>query len=464
MNKLYISFCIVSLFLTSCKKEIIQDPQTSKVATKFYSTEIEVEEGVNAAYGALQSVYKLNLPALGEISSDNTFDEVPANDGGKYGQLDEFTTISQNEIVSDTWKGSYVGIQRANIILNRINAIKFTDEAVKNARIGEMKFIRALLYFNLVRLYGDVPLVISETENPNDFFGRGRSAKDDVYAQIELDLTEAISLLPTTVSEQGRVTQGAAQALLGKVYLTAHNYSEARMMLEAVYNSGQFTLQSDLASIFAEENENNSEIIFAVQFASGLNGNSMGSNLFQQFSPSGTHSGSKGHNLPTKELYAKYTADDLRGVAYVGATDEGVPFTKKYVESSTQIDDGGSDFVVLRFADVVLMLAEIEAEQGNVSGAANYLNEIRTRAGLSPTVAASQDQMTDAIALERRLELLGEGHRWFDLIRTGKAVEVMNAWFAVERKSISIDDHHLLLPIPQSQINTDPAISQNAGY
>jgi hypothetical protein len=446
-----------SLLTSSCEDQLFQEPQTSKVLSNFLRNEIETEEYVSAVYANLQTdgLYGLYLPAFGEIQSDNTYDEVPANDDGMYGQLDQFATIPNNNIVTTTWMQSYRTIQRANVVLNRISAITYATDATKQARIGEMKFIRALLYFNLVRLYGDVPLVTQETLDPNAYFGQGRTPSAQVYDQIKKDLTEAISVLPATTSQPGRVVKTAAQALLAKVHLTLKSYADAQTLLQTVVSSGQHTLMTNPADVFSISNENNKEILFAVQFASGVNGNTEGSTLFQQFSPSGTVSGAKGHNLPTKSLYALYSSADKRKGTYLTATSTGTPWSKKQTQPTTVITDGGSDFVVLRYADVLLMLAEVQNELGNSSGAATTLNLIRTRAGLAATTATTQSDLRAAIDLERRFELVGEGHRWFDLLRSGNAVSVMNDWFKA---------NNIQMPIPQSQINTDPSIKQNPGY
>jgi len=153
-------------------------------------------------YATLQFTgnYNTGLPAIGELPGEDAYDETPANDNGYYGQLDDVNVISQNGIIQDNWADSYTGIQRANIVLNRINTITYKDNNVKNARIGEMKFIRALYYFNLVRIYGDVPLVTAEISNPLASFGQTRAPKADIYKQIETDLIDAISLLPNRTS------------------------------------------------------------------------------------------------------------------------------------------------------------------------------------------------------------------------------------------------------------------------
>jgi starch-binding outer membrane protein, SusD/RagB family len=452
--------------LSACTKELFQNPVTDKESGSFLSNETEVEEYVNAVYANLQfnGLYGLYMPAITEIPSDNTYDEVPANDDGIYGQLDQFTLIPSNSIIAATWQDSYKAIQKANVVLNRIDNISYNVAATKEARKGEMKFIRALLYFNLVRLYGDVPLVLTETTDPNVYFGQGRTAAAEVYTQIKADLTDAIAALPVSATQPGKAIKTAAQALLAKVYLTLKDYAAAKTLLTAVVNSGKHRLMTNTADVFSISNENNAEIIFAVQFASGINGNSEGSTMFQQFSPSGTQTGAKGHNLPVKNLYNLYQSADKRKGTYLDVTAAGVPYCKKLSKPTTVITDGGSDVVVLRYADVLLMLAETENELDNIPAAIPYLDSIRLRAGLPGTIAHTQTDLRAAIDLERRLELVGEGQRWFDLLRSGSAVNVMNKWFKDNSILTTIDNHHLLMPVPQGQIDTDPSIKQNEGY
>lgn len=460
-----LSFLIV-MVATACTKQLTQIPDTSKVLSNFFTTESESEEYVNSVYAGLQSqgLYGQYLPCLSEIPSDNTWDQVPANDNGWAGQLDLFSTIPSNGILSQNWKDAYVAIQRANVVLNRIADIPYQSDSIKTARIGAMKFIRALVYFNLVRVYGDVPLVTKETTDPNAYFGQGRTPKDSVYTQVISDLQDAIAGLPLKADKTGAARKSAAQALLGKVYLTLGRYEDAIHILQDVVTAGQHNLMASPDKVFALNNENNAEIIFAVQYASGVNGNTEGSALQQQFSPSGFESGAKGHNLPNVSLYKLYASNDTRRGVYVDTTKQGVPYCKKYFPNTANLIDGGSDFVVLRYADVLLMLAEAYNESGNSGEALNALNQVRKRAGLNDFESADKTALGAEIALERQLELIGEGHRWFDLLRQGNAVQVMNAWFTSQSINIQINSHNLLMPVPQDQINTDPAIKQNDGY
>jgi hypothetical protein len=467
MKKLIITLFSLS-FLVSCSSDLLDvNPEAQKVSSQFYTNSAEIEQGITSVYGSLQYTgqYQLGMPALGELPSDNTYDEVPANDAFTYGELDFFTIQPNNTLIASTWKDNYIGIQQANIILTRIDKIPDMTDALKNTRIGEMKFLRALMYFNLVRTFGDVPLVLKETTNVNDYFGQPRTPVAEVYAAIETDLKDAIDLLPNTTAQKGRVTKGAALGILGKVLLTEKKYAESLTYLSQIEGLG-YQLLTDVSKIFDVANENNAEIIFDVQFASGLNGNSEGSSAFQMFSPSGSVSGAKGHNLPTKEVYNLYSTGDTRRSAYIGLTSSGIPFSKKLVKTSNTIADGGSNFVVLRLADIFLMMAECFAEQNNTVNANLYLNKIKTRAGIATVNLPTKDLLLNEIDRERRLEFVGEGHRWFDLIRTGKAISVMTTHFTNNQgySTAQIKAHHLLMPVPQGQINTDPALKQNPGY
>ncbi|MFY1046105.1 RagB/SusD family nutrient uptake outer membrane protein [Chryseobacterium sp. GP-SGM7] len=467
MKKIIITIFSLSI-IYSCSSDLLElNPEAQKVSSQFYNNSAEIEQGIISVYGALQYTgqYQLGMPALGELPSDNTYDEVPANDAFTYGELDFFTIQPNNTLIASTWKDNYIGIQQANIILNRIGNIPDMTDAVKNTRIGEMKFLRALMYFNLVRTFGDVPLVLKETTNVNEYFGQPRTPVAEVYLAIEKDLKESINLLPATTTQKGRVTKGAALGILGKVLLTQKKFTESLTYLNQVEPLG-YQLLTDVTKIFDIANKNNAEIIFDVQFASGLNGNSEGSTAYQMFSPSGSVSGAKGHNLPTKEVYNLYSAGDSRRSAYIGLTSSGIPFSKKLVKTSNTIADGGSNFVVLRLADIFLMKAECFAEQNDFTNANLYLNKIKTRAAIPTTNFTSKDLLLNEIDRERRLEFVGEGHRWFDLLRTGKAISVMTAHFNNNQgySTAQIKQYNLLMPVPQGQINTDPALKQNPGY
>lgn len=467
-NKIILIIICLAAAFTSCSDSLLDvNPKMQNTSNNFYKSVEQLDLGVNAAYSTLQlkGQYQICNLILGELPSDNTWDEVPANDGGFCGQIDEFNMTSSNSLIEDSWRDNYIGIQQCNVVLNRLDGVPSLSEEKKNVTIGEMKFLRALTYFNLVRIFGDVPLVTEETTDVNAYFGQGRTPAGQVYEQIVSDLTEAVRLLPENPKQRGGATKYAALGILGKVYLTLHDYKMAQNYLEQIIASGKYTLLPNPADIFSVDNKGNKEIIFDVQFESGMNGNTEGSDAFRYFSPSGSVSGAKGHNLPTKEVYNLFADNDLRKDAYFKLTSGNIA-TGKLFQTSDVISDGGSNTIVLRYADVILMLAECYANNGNIDSGNKYLNKITARAGLAENTHNNKEDLIDAIAFERRKELINEGHRWFDLIRTGKAVSVMNNYFGttIGYTGIQISESNLVEPIPQSQIDTDPSIKQNLNY
>lgn len=460
MKKLIILIPVL-FSLVACEKQLLQNPNSIKVADNFYSTEAEMEEAVNAAYAALQytGVFNTGMPAIGELGGEDAYDETPANDGGVYGMLDQYNVIPQSSLIANVWEDAYIGIQRANVVLSRIADIAYEDAATKEARTGEMLFIRALHYFNLVRTFGDVPLIIEEVKNPQEYFGQARTPVNEVYTQIKADLQEAINLLPPrTESNKARVVKTAAQALLGKVELTTGNYAGAKSQLIEVVNAPMHGLEP-LERVFAVDNELNQEIIFAVQFGSGINSNSEGSDAYRMFNPTGRveggMTGTKGHGVLKPDFYNLYSDDDDRKGVYVDALTSGIGYSKKIAIPTTVVGDAESDWVVLRYADVLLMMAEIENELSNFGQAVIYVDQIRERAGLGKYNGASnKGDIFDEIDLQRRKELVWEGHRWFDLLRQGRTESVLGI----------TNPDKLLMPIPASQIATDPSLKQNNGY
>ena len=464
----HLLWAVAGVMLSGCSGDLLDlYPEMDNVLDNYYTSKAQIEKGVNAAYASLQydGQYQLANLVLGELPSDNTLDEVPANDGGNYGQLDLFSMTSANTVVADSWFDNYRGIQQCNVVLNRVDEISDMSDEDKNQIKGEMYFLRSLMYFNLVRIFGDVPLVVQETTNPNDYFGQERTPKEEVYTQILTDLKASYNSLPQNVTVKSKASKGAAAALLGKVYLTLGDIDNSVVWLEKVSPS-EYGLLDEPADVFAIENEGNKEVIFDVEFASGINGTEEGSSAFQMFSPSGTVSGAKGHNLPTPYVYDLYTETDKRKCAYFIVTDEGVLGTAKLKQTSNTVSDGGSNIIVLRYADVLLMKAECYAAKNRLNEANDCLRTVRERAGLTYEDINNASILEEEIALERQKELINEGHRWFDLIRTGKAIEVMNDYFAETPgyNGVSVNENNYVQPIPQDKIDTDPSIKQNEGY
>jgi hypothetical protein len=480
-SKLYISL-LATLFLSSCSNQFLDlKPISSATADNFYNTADDIKNAVNGAYASLQSggIFG-NSYVFGDVASDNT---VPPASGSVTDQdeFDRFYIKTTNPFISGRWNDSYTAIARFNTILDKIGAVSM-DENLKNRYIAETKFLRALVYFNLVRTFGDVPLVLKSIANPDEGYDYSRTAKADVYAQIEKDLTDAEGILPVSnaTADIGRATKGAAKALLGKVLLTEKKYPQAAAKLKEVIDLGVYDILPNYADVFRVNNKNNKESVFDVQYKSG--GAGEGNSWPNSFAPENSGNaviafGGGGNNQPTADLINSYEPGDKRkdvslATSYVNASGQTIPynFVKKYFDTPTAINDNGNNIPVIRYADVLLMYAESLNEvgyQANGEALAN-LNKIRNRAGLVSKTAAdipSQDAFRLAMEQERRVEFAFEGQRWFDLVRTGRAITVLNSKKDQIRLVNTLTENNLVDPIPQSQIDINKSkIQQNPGY
>ena len=387
-------------------------------------------------------------------------------------------------MIANFWKAAYKVINRTNTVLGRIDGIEINTELANRYKL-ECKFIRALMYFNLVRVYGDVPLVLKEI-SISESYDILREPKENVYNQIIADLKEAQDLpVSYSTAEDGRATQGAAKALLANVYMTLHKYAEAETILAEIINSGQYSLLENTPgslnidgykNVFSPVNHNSKEGIFEIQFLKG--GYGEGSNYANNFAPenSGTNvvavGGTGGNNIPEMDIYNAYEEGDLRrdfsmSLGYYDnrKNNEWVEsrYVCKFMDVPYHNNDASNNYPVIRYADVILMYAEALNQNGKTAEACKYLNMTRRRGfGYQTTETSPVDlQTTDKaqfalmVEQERRVELAFENHRWFDLIRTGRAVEVMKS------KGFSLNETNLICPIPQKQIDVNPKLTQN---
>ena len=467
----------VSLLFEGCSSEFIHlEPISDPSVASFYKNESDIEQAVVASYAALQSnnLYGRGFLYLMETRSDNSIVTDLTKGIGEEGNLDLFREAPTNKYVSSAWIASYTAIQRCNIVLDRIDGIEM-DANRKEVRKGEVKFIRALIYFNLVRLWGEVPVVLKEIDNVANAYDHIRQPLNEVYEAIISDLNSAITTLPNAQSDIGRVTKGAAITLLGKVHLTLNNWQDAITTLKQAETLG-YQILPNYADVFDAENQNNKESIFEVQFKGGLEGE--GSLLLRLHTPQGDTSllngvggSGVGENMPTQDLLDAFSGFDVRNPTTIAALLDGRLHTNKYNAIPVDTNDEDNNFMVLRYSDVLLMLAEATNEVGYVADgeAFDYINIIRVRAGLPALNAVNittQQEFRDAVLLERRLEFAFENHRWFDLLRTGKAIEVMSNYNET-RAPLLISEHHVLFAIPQGQIdimNNELTFPQNPGY
>ena len=511
MKKIYIILAMVAVSAASCKKDFINlVPEDSYISDTFFKTPDQFKQAVIAAYAPLKDVL-LNDYFTSEMHSDNSiYQPYPSNRGTAYlyrEQISDFTNTSTNDYANAVWQHCYTGISRANIVIERLPLATF-DDAVKAPIDGEAKFLRAFYYFKLVRLYGGLPLFLTEVKGAGDAFKK-RSTVDEVYAQIIADAQEAINKLspPAKFPQSGYATKGSATMLLAEVYATQKKWADAETLLNMLPAMG-YGLNANYADAFSPTNKNSKESLFEVQY---LNGTVLGTSpnpLTFHFLPRSKddniilgqkidNSSTGGWNTPTRDLINSYEPNDKRLDASIGIAEGaynasdlfvysanksiinytpasgkvGVPYIKKYVHAPLTTTLGSNDnFPIYRYADALLLLAEAQNEQGKSPMAA--LSTVRARAGLT-TTATDQATYRTVIAHERRVELAFENHRWNDLVRTGKAIETINAFGAQLRTQVNylttdaykLNENKLLFPIPQYEVELNPSgMIQNPGY
>ncbi|QIP12692.1 RagB/SusD family nutrient uptake outer membrane protein [Spirosoma aureum] len=457
------------LVLASCQDDFLGlSPQTDRNTLNFYKTAADFNNAVVGTYAALKlsGVYNTSLYWMGEVSTDNTDFGVTTRQAVNVDnfQFVDHTYTSLNDIIYASWRDHYIGISRANAILTRIETAGIADN-LKMQYKGEAQFLRALFYFDLVRMFGDVPLVTSEITTADGANSLIRTPADAVYQLIISDLQGAEQSLPVSygTTDAGRVPQGAAKALLGKVYLTRKEWDKAATKLKEVITSGKFQLLPKYADAFSFATPTNAEILFNVQYKSGNTGQGSGFGPVQASEGARITGGSM--RYPTADMDAAYEPGDLRKSfsmksSYIDANGQAINqrYVSKYVQFGALSGDSDIDFPVLRYADVLLMYAEALNEIGFDTEAVKSLNQVRTRAGLAATKATDQNSFRLAIEQERRVEFAFENQRWFDLVRTGRYVTVMNA------KGLTVKAFNILYLIPQREISLNKNLVQNPGY
>lgn len=468
--KVYILLFVIAIGFNACSEEYLDIESEDPNSENFFNSQEDYESALVAAYDLLQSSY-LNV-MLGEIASDNTLaGGESATDVIGIQQIDDMIHTPVNDQLSDIWRWMFAGVNRANYIMEFQDKTDFPD---KPRVLGETRFLRAYYYFELVKFFGDVPLVVDQRFLFGDQFEIDRTPKADVYAQIERDLIFAIDNLEYTTPDVGRATKGSAQALLGKVYLFQEKYPEAADVLDDLILSNEYSLVTDYSTIFENDNENNSESVFEIQY-SDLEGAGFGclqcseGNVAVGFNGIRNYDGPEfesgfSFNVPTQEVFDLFdAADPRRDVAILDidtfAAANGATFSigfehtgfynRKYIARQGDLNTGDANLTnpnnyrAIRLADVYLMAAEAY-NSGNLGDgqARTYLNTVRTRVNL-PDVQLSGVALGDAIFLERRLELVGEGHHFFDLVRTGRAAAQIDGFVAGK---------HEVFPIPLEEI------------
>lgn len=462
MKKILVLASLATLLMTSCGDSFFDlEPASSVTIDKVYKTASDYNVAVIGCYAKLQSQVNFYTECC-EYRSDNLSLGAPTAGTQDRYDIDHFTEKPSNGILSSYWANFNNNVYRCNLLLDQIDGANFAENLKKQYK-GEAMFIRALNYFNMYRIWGGVPAtkhVVSAAEA----LKVARYSDEQMFDLIAGDLKEIVdnNYLPETYSsaDMGRATSGAAKALLGKVYLTFHKWTEAKDILSQLI--GKYQLVSPIAQVFNVDNKNNNEIIFAVHFNKEIEGE--GHSFWYNLTNASDDTNQ------TSSLLNTFPTGDARKdlITYVQVEKNVRLMNKFYDTKSPTFKTVGNDQILLRYADVLLMYAEalneIQYDASEGSLALKYLNAVRQRAGISNLTAKqlpTQEKFRKGILVERQREFPYEGQRWFDLVRMGFAKSVM------AENGVEIKDYQLLFPIPQQEIEkvgNKSILWQNPGY
>jgi starch-binding outer membrane protein, SusD/RagB family len=476
LNRLFLSLLII-LPIQSCDDILDKEPPSrltdKDLGEEGIPTAAQVEAFLSGCYADFFNEYfMLDYFVIGDAQADNAYAgaDNPANF-----QIDEFKIEAVNSNVERDWRYLYATIAKCNTVLDNVGNV--IDPALTETRkqeiIGEASFIRAFMYFELIRQFGDVPLLVKEIAEIDleklDEIYLSRTPAAEVYAQIIADLETALVKVRPTAPDKGYATRGAVNAMLAKVYATIepHDWNKVSQYCDAVIGGG-YTLLPKYDQLWDLSQENSSESIFESNCYGWDTGGNWGTSMF-----SGTDW--KKFNTPTNDLVKAYDdeGDLIRKNSNIRFEDVTGKWPDRYWSLSTyplinkyRDFSGAGNFILIRLADILLLKAEALNELGEVDEAAALVNQIRDRVELAPTTASTQSDMRLAIEKERRFELAFEGHRWHDLKRTGRAIEVMNALKDGNGSSLgyALDENRLLWPIPQTERDKNDKLTQNDAY
>ena len=487
--------CIMAAILTSgCSKILDKKPQTQGIApdTTANISATDAENQLAGSYTTFKG-YDFGLEfnvfdriINGDVLSDNAY---AGGDNTDNIQQDNFTFNSLNGDISRDWRDAYGMIGRFNSTIDQVQ--RSTDPALsaqrKNEILGEVRTMRAFLYFDLVRLYGRVPLILSpaNTKTAETLINSTivpQSSTDSVYMAILSDLWFAKGTVMdvSAAPDKMTVTKGTVNAILAKVYATMPSKNWDSVLYYCNQVNPNYSLLPDYNFLWDNNHKNNSEAIWELNYSGYSAGDQIGNWI-----PSINVGGSPGHyegggwkkfNTPSNDLVNAFNAegDNIRlnaSITFLDITGQWqdpnwpanhYPFLTKFNDPA----NGTNDFYLIRLADILLLKAEALVAKGDINGAMTLVNQVRARVNLPPKSASGADDANAIIANERRLELAFEGQRWFDLVRTGKAIQVMNAQKGGNGQNLNynVQEYRLIYPIPQEQLDLNPKLTQNPGY
>ncbi len=488
MKNLYkiLFLALLALSLFSCAKFLDLKPVSDSIKVEntsadsaFFKSAADAESFLTDAYSDFRNEYfELDYFVNGDAQSDDAYAgaDNPANF-----QIDDYALDATNSNVSRDWRYLYSIIGKTNTIINNVDAVTDPELTAQRKKeiISEASFIRAFMYFQLVQLWGDVPLQVTEVKtisaaNLEEIYPilfPPRVPKADVFTQIIKDLEAALPNVKVSVENKTMITKGAVNAMLAKVYATQepHDWTKVLNYCNDVL-AGPYSLLPNYDQLWDNAHENSSESIFEINYDGTSSSGNWGAGMFRGLDW-------KKFNIPSNDLVKAFDdeGDVIRknsSVIFLDVTGHwsdqhwpqtNYPFINKYREFGSP---SPQNYIFLRLADILLYKAEALNETGDLAGAATLVNQIRSRVTLPNTTASTQEAMCLAIEKERRLELAFEGHRWFDLKRTGRAIEVLQSVseFGGVSMSYTLNDNKLYWPIPQSELDKNSKLKQNPGY
>ncbi len=489
MNRIYKYIIILAgiVFFTSCKDFLELDPISQVGTSSFYSSEKNIVLAINGAYQKFRNIHFYLLPRITESRSDNmNVDQTPY----------DFTTISMCnddatlDVTWDMWRDSYGAISATNYVLDNIESVEFINEGRKASATGEARFLRAMAYFDLLRIFGGVP-IFDHVAASAEVKTIARSTEAEMYNFLETELLKAVQELPEQWDGEdiGRATEYAARGILARIYMAQNKWSSVSEQCKAIIGSGYYSRFDNWSDIWDSDNDNGSEFVYQIQMSmeSGSDDNRFNKgtippDISNDELPAGAAGTSWGSGIyPSDDIYDLYNANDVRrditfqkGYATSsGGTNSVTMWVKKYCHGD--VATGGLweiNWPVLRISDIYLMEAEAQNEAAySASGEAmDILNWSRNRAGLDPLTAVDvpdQEAFRNAILEERRLEFAFENIRWYDLVRTGKAMTVVNDFLSSLTGGFTMKSHNHIFAIPNEELvrvaNTE-YLWQNPGY
>lgn len=491
-HKPILLFVLTALLWAGCSKDFLdRKPLSDLTYDTYFETADHAVWATNAIYQQFRTWECIGFSWIGntDIISDDADKGSTPTDALYILDIDEFTFDATNLTFGWLWQGFYHAIFRANLAIENIPGIDM-DTKLRDRLVGEAKFLRAYAYFNLVRWFGDLPLV-TRPLSQDEFYTQTRRPAAEIYNQIIQDLEDAILVLPEkseyASEDLGRATKGAARGMLAKVYLTLGDWANCEQYCRDVIESGEYELWPNYPEIFQRVGENCSESLFEIQATALSTGSLVGASPYNMIQGvRGIPNLGWGFNRPSDDLVAEFEPFDPRLAATVLNVGEVLPDGSAVVQDNPEIlnerynqkawvpahaglqDNGPGNIRILRYADVLLMMAEAINEQNRPGDALQYLNDVRDRArgNLPPHIIPAvmtndQAELRGKIWHERRVELAMEQHRWFDLLRTGRAAERM----AAVGKTNFTPGKHELLPLPQTEIDVSGGnLENNPGY